>query len=498
MVKHSSRRLALVLSVPRLNKGIRVGKIQSYIHGASVDHAGNALPYVSPIDMSRTGDLIDATNEVVLQAVQDAAQAYKAARKRPAADRIGWLTKAAEVIEAEAASLVELIIRDIGKPRRAATFEVGRAAQFIRATAAQAQTFGGESLPLDVTQAGAGRIGITRRTPYGVVAAITPFNAPINLLIQKVAPALAVGNSVVVKPHPAGTRVALRVAELFVQAGLPAGMFNVVTGDRAPALALASAQDVAVVTFTGGTLAGEALIRATGARKFIAELGSNAANVVLDDADLEDAATRIAAAGFEASGQQCVSAQRVIVADKVYDAFLVHFVKAASALRAGDPDDAKSDLGPMVSLAQADRVMTMARDAIAQGGRYALEPRQDGCMVTPGILVDVPRSASMWCDEVFGPLVVVERAADVDQALSLANDSPFGLQGAVFTRDIARALRFADDFDVGSMWVNEASRFRLDTYPFGGVKQSGFGREGVRYAMEELSQLKFIGIRPVA
>jgi acyl-CoA reductase-like NAD-dependent aldehyde dehydrogenase len=478
--------------------GVRTVKIQSYIHGQGHAHAGKELPYVSPIDLSTTGTLVDAPDDVVARAVADAAEAFQAARKLPTADRIGWLLKAAQAIEDDAAALVDLIIRDIGKPRRAATFEVGRAAQFVRVTAAHAQTFGGESLPLDVTQMGAGRLGITRRVPYGVVAAITPFNAPINLLIQKVAPALAVGNAVVVKPHPAGTRVALKVAELFVQAGLPAGMFNVVTGDRAPALALAGAAQVDVVTFTGGTKAGEALIRAAGARKFVAELGSNAANVVLDDADLKDAATRIAAAGFEASGQQCVSAQRVIVAASAYEEFLDHFVQAARALRTGDPEDPKTDLGPMVSLPQAERVMAMARDAIAKGGRYALEPRQEQCIVSPGILVDVPRNASMWCDEVFGPLVVVERAASVDEALQLANDTPFGLQGAVFTRDIARALRFADEFEVGSMWVNEASRFRLDTYPFGGVKQSGFGREGVRYAMEELSQLKFIGIRPVA
>jgi acyl-CoA reductase-like NAD-dependent aldehyde dehydrogenase len=474
-----------------------VSAIQSYIHGETVNHDGTPLPLVTPIDLSTTGQLIDAPGAVVEQAVESAWQAWRGARSLAAAQRLAWLAQAATLIEQHAAELVELIVRDIGKPHRAASFEVGRAAQFIRATVAQAQSFGGESLPLDITQAGAGHIGYTRRLPYGVVAAITPFNAPINLLIQKVAPALAVGNAVVVKPHPAGTRVALAVARLFHQAGAPAGLFNVVTGDRAPAQALAAAAKVAVVTFTGGTKAGEALIQAAGAKKFIAELGSNAANVVLDDADLDDAATRIAAAGFEASGQQCVSAQRIIVAAPVYEAFLSRFVAAAGKLRTGDPYDPKSDLGPMVSLAQADRVMAMAREAIERGGRYALAPRQERCMVSPGILVDVPRSASLWCDEVFGPLVVVERAADVDQALELANDSPFGLQGAVFTRDIARAMRFADEFDVGALWVNEASRFRLDTYPFGGVKQSGFGREGVRYAMEELSQLKFIGIRPV-
>jgi len=470
--------------------------IQSYIHGATADHGGDALPVVSPVDLSVTGQLLDAPAEVVDRAVQDCRQAWLAARRSTVAERVAWLNRAADAIEAQAGELVGLIVRDIGKPRRAAAFEVGRAAQFVRAAAVQVQTLGGETLPLDAAAAGAGRLGYTRRVPYGVVAAITPFNAPINLLVQKVAPALAAGNGVVVKAHPAGTRTALAVARIFAESGLPAGLFNVVTGDRAPAQALASHPDVAVVTFTGGTRAGEALIRAAGARKFVAELGSNAANVVLDDADLGDAAVRIAAAAFEASGQQCVSAQRVIVMEKAYDEFLARFVQAAQALRTGDPDDPKTDLGPMVSLAQAERVMDMAQQAVAQGGRYALEPRRQDCTVSPGILADVPRSAAIWCDEVFGPLAVVERAADVDEALRLANDSPFGLQGAVFTRDMARALRFADEFDVGSLWVNEASRFRLDIYPFGGVKQSGFGREGVRYAIEELSQLKFVGIRP--
>jgi acyl-CoA reductase-like NAD-dependent aldehyde dehydrogenase len=481
-----------------LEKGTRMGVIQSYIHGAVVDHDGASLPSVSPIDLSVTGQLIDAPAAVVSHAVSDAWQAFQDARPLATAQRIVWMNRAADAIEKHAAELTELIIQDIGKPRRAAAFEADRGARFIRATAMQIQTMGGETLPLDVAPAGAGHFGFTRRIPYGVVAAITPFNAPINLLIQKIAPALAAGNAVVVKPHPAGARVALAVARIFVEAGLPAGLLNVVTGDRAPALMLVAEPKVSMVTFTGGTTAGEVLIRAAGAKKFIAELGSNSANVVLDDADLEDAATRIALAGFEASGQQCMSAQRVIVADAVYDDFLARFVRAAGALRTGDPHDAKTDLGPMVSLAQANRVMGMARNAIEQGGRFALEPRQDRCTVSPGILVDVPRNAAIWRDEVFGPLVVVERAADVNEALRLANDSPFGLQGSVFTRDLARAFRFADEFDVGSLWVNEASRFRLDMYPFGGVKQSGFGREGVRYAIEELSQLKFIGIRPAA
>jgi acyl-CoA reductase-like NAD-dependent aldehyde dehydrogenase len=238
-------------------------------------------------------------------------------------------------------------------------------------------------------------------------------------------------------------------------------------------------------------------VRAAGAKKFVAELGSNAANVVMADADIEDAARRIAAAAFEASGQQCVSAQRVLVAAPVYDAFVGAFHDAARSLRVGDPFDTATDVGPMISISAAERVMAMLDDAVARGARTILAAHCDGCLVSPGIVADVPADAMLWRDEAFGPVALVQRFDTIDDALRLANDSPFGLQGAVFTRDLAATLRFADEFDVGSLWVNEASRFRLDAYPFGGVKRSGFGREGVRYAIEELSQPKFIGIRPV-
>ena len=472
--------------------------IESLISGATATSVQRrTVPLVSPLTQELIGQLDDADAEVCARAVESAQAAFVANRHAAAAQRIKWLQDAAARMETRAADIAALIVVDIGKPRRAASFEVGRAVQFVRACAVQLETLGSEVLPLDATPTGVGRLGFTRRVPYGVVVAITPFNAPANLLIQKVAPALAAGNAVVVKPHPAGTRTALEVAAAFAEAGLPAGLFNIVTGDRAPVGELVAHPLVRAVTFTGGTAAGDAIARAAGAKKFIAELGSNAANVVLADADLADAAKRIASAGFEASGQQCVSAQRVIVEERVYDAFLDHFVNAARSLKVGSPDAADTDVGPMVSLAAAERVMAMAQDAVRRGARYALEPVRTGAIVSPGILVEAPNESAIWRDEVFGPLVVVQRAQNADDALRAANDSPFGLQGALFTRDLGAALRFADEFDVGSMWVNEASRFRLDMYPFGGVKQSGYGREGVRYAIEELSQLKFIGIRAV-
>ncbi|MBP7066502.1 aldehyde dehydrogenase family protein, partial [Ferrovibrio sp.] len=328
--------------------------------------------------------------------------------------------------------------------------------------------------------------------------AITPFNAPVNLLVQKVAPAIAAGNAVVDKPAPAGTRTALRLAELFQAAGWPDGLFNVVTGDRAAALAVSAHPDVRAVSFTGGTAAGEALARAAGAKKFLAELGSNAANIVLADADLSAAAAKIARAGFEASGQQCISAQRVLVDRAVLAAFTPLFVEAVAGLRVGPVADAATDIGPMVSFAAADRVSAMVQDAVVHGAELLLAPRREGALLSPAILLNVPAEARLWREEAFGPVVAIVPFDGIDQAIALANDSPFGLQGAVFTNNLAHAFRFSEEFEVGSLWVNEASRFRLDMYPFGGVKQSGVGREGVRYAIEELSQIKFTGIRLTA
>ncbi|MEH2470553.1 acyl-CoA reductase-like NAD-dependent aldehyde dehydrogenase [Nitrobacteraceae bacterium AZCC 2161] len=469
----------------------------SFIPGATVA-ATSHTEFRRPQDGSVIGRIGEAGPDGVDAAVTSAGETFRAHRKTPLATRVAWLKAAAKAIRDNAAELADLVSEDVGKPIRMARFEANRGAEFIEACAAAAPQLRGEVLSLDAAAAGAGLIGMTRRVPYGVVAGITPFNAPINLLVQKVAPAIAVGNAIVVKPAFAGTRVALRLAELFVAAGWPEGLFNVVTGDKDSAIALASHPGVAAISFTGGTAAGNDLVRAAGARKFLAELGSNAANIVLADADLALAASRIASAGFEASGQQCISAQRVLVDRAVLGEFLLLFVAAARALKVGAASDATTDVGPMVHAGAAERVMGMVADAVERGATLALAPERNGATISPGILTGVTRESRLWNEEVFGPIVVVTAFDGTDQAIELANDSDFGLQGAVFTRSLAHAMRFADDMEVGSLWINEASRFRLDMYPFGGVKQSGIGREGVEYAMEEMSQIKFIGIRPGA
>jgi acyl-CoA reductase-like NAD-dependent aldehyde dehydrogenase len=472
-----------------------VTEISSFIGGEEVQ-GEPGLDFVRPQDGKLIGRIDEAGHMGVAAAVKVASAAFATHRKSTVHQRITWLRLAAAALTAEADAIAQIICEDVGKPIRNCKFEVRRGVEFLEICAAALPFMNGETLPLDATVPGAGHYGFTRHIPYGVVAGITPFNAPVNLLVQKLGPAIAAGNAIIIKAAPAGTRVALMLARLFQQAGWPVGMFTVLTGDRVTANALVSHPEVRAASFTGSTAGGDALARAAGAKKFIAELGSNAANIVFADADLEDAAKRIAAAAFEASGQQCISAQRILVERKCVDAFTEKFAVAAEAMRVGRADDPATDIGPMVNKASADRVMAMCREAITRGASYVLEPRQDGATVSPGILCDVPFEAKLWNDEVFGPIALIVPFDNVDEALKLANDSPFGLQGAVFTRDLGTAFRFADDFDVGALWINEASRFRLDLYPFGGVKASGVGREGVRYAIEEFSQVKFVGIRP--
>ena len=470
--------------------------LMPWIHGAPKAVASAKLtPLVSPIDEKVISEIIDPDADIVDAVVKDAHAAYLAHRDSTTAQRVGWLNAAADAVEKAEGAIVQSLIRAIGKPKRAATFEAKRSAQFLRVTAAQLPHMNGEVLPLDTTALGVGRVGFTTRIPYGVVAAITAFNAPANLLVQKFAPSLAMGNATVAKPSLPGTEVTLIIAEALKKAGIPDGLFNVLPGGRETARALVAHRLVSLVTLTGSTAAGHDLVRAAGAKKFVAELGSNAANLVLADADLADAATKIAGAAFEASGQQCISAQRVIVERAVYDKFLELFVAAAKKLKVGDPNDDTTDVGPMVSTAAADRVEQMIADAVTKGAKLALAPTRKGAILGPAIVTDASAEARLFLEEAFGPVVVVQAVADADAALAAANSSEFGLQGACFTSSLENAFKVSRKFSVGSLWINEASRFRLDTYPFGGVGSSGFGREGVRYAMEELSQWKFTGIR---
>ncbi len=449
----------------------------------------------SPWDDTLVDRVAMVDRPVIDAAVSAAREAFETNLGATPAIRAEWLRAAASEIEKERETIAGITMRALGKPRRACGIEVARSIAFPRLCAEQLVRMEGEVLPLDALAMGAQRFGFTRRHPHGVVAAYTPFNAPSNLLMQKLAPAIAMGNAVIIKPAFEGVGEALLIAECFHRGGVPAGLVNVVPCRRETAGYLAGHADVALVTLTGGTAAGNALASAAGAKPFIGELGGNAANIVCADADIEDAARRIAPSAFEASGQQCISAQRIIVEESVLPDFMACFVETAKALRVGDPAHADTDVGPMVNRANADRVEAMVAEAVAAGSVAALPIKRDGNIIHPTILLAPARDARVVREEIFGPVVVVIPAADIDDAIAIANDSAFGLQSSCFTSSLETAFRMSDELRVGSLWINEGSRFRMDTTPFGGVGDSGHGREGVRYAMEELSYVRFTGLR---
>ncbi len=455
-------------------------------------------PLVAPYDGRVLGEVEQADDDDVGAAVAAAGSAYRTNRKTPGHQRAGWLHAAANRMEQATDELVTMLVDALGKPRKASEFEARRGPALLHLCAEEISRMGGQELRLDGVPGGEGRWGMTRREPFGVVGAITPFNAPINLLLQKVAPAIAMGNAIVVKPAHEGATIALRLAELWEDI-LPPGLFSVLPGDAAAARAIAAHPDVRAVSLTGGTAAGESVLRVAGIKPVNLELGSNAPNIVCADADLGAAAVAIAGAAFAASGQQCISAQRVIVERGAFDEFAERFVAAAAALSVGDPADGSVDLGPVVNGRARDRVLEHIADAERRGGKVLLDGRPDDAsslLIGPTIVGDVPPDSRLTSEEVFGPVAVLILADDVDHALSLANACDLGLQASCFTSSLATAMTVAEELQAGSVWINEPTRFRLDTYPFGGYRHSGIGREGVRYAMEAFSQLKFIGLRP--
>lgn len=465
-----------------------------WIGGCDSDPSRSVAQIISPIDETVATTVQQASTADVDRALELAAAAQTEAAKTTRHTRKGWLLAAADAFDKQTDAFCETLIDHLGKPRRLSAAEAGRGSDLLRECAAVLGHLGGETLPLDAGATGAGRWGMTVREPLGVIATITPFNAPINLMMQKLAPALAMGNAVVVKPAPETAVVTLQVIAAIAEV-FPKGLISVVCGGADIGEYLVSHPTTAAVSLTGGTGAGAAVLAASGIKPVLLELGSNAPNIVLADADLGDAAARISQAAFGASGQQCISAQRIIVEESVLDEFVELFTARAGEMVVGDPALATTDIGPVVHRRSRDRVVDLVDDAVAKGASVALDGRNDGLYLAPTILTKPSADARLLSEEVFGPVAVVISVPDVEAAIELANGVDLGLQGAVFTRNIDLALDVAARVRCGSMWINESSRFRMDTYPFGGMKRSGLGREGVRYAMEELSHLKFIGIR---
>lgn len=445
-------------------------------------------------------DVEHASSEDVTRAVAAARYAFQTQWGKPGHARAGWLHAAAQAVEEHSEQLTETLVRTLGKPRRAAAGEVTRGAAVFRLAAEEIVRFGGETIPVDGVAGGEDRWSLTFHEPHGVAALVTPFNAPVNLLAQKLAPALAVGNAAVVKPSPEAGPVTNQLASVLT-GSLPEGMVNVIHGGAEVVLDLVSRPEVDVVSLTGGVEAGRSVLARAGVKPVFLELGSNSPNIVASDADLADAATRIAAAAFGASGQQCISAQRVFVQTNVFDSFADQITAAARRLIVGDPADPETVVGPVVHDRATERIQGMVRDAEERGAKVLLDGRPAGDsnprLVGPTLLSDVPDGAAVLNEEVFGPVAVLARVHTFEEAITASNQVGGMLQAACFTRDLSAATRAARQIRAGSVWINEPTRFRLDVYPFGGTGTSGVGREGIRYAMEAFSHTKHVGIRPL-
>ena len=448
-----------------------------------------------PYDGSLVDTVPQASAADVDAALASAVAGAAVMRKLSGYERFGILRRAADLMLARQKDLGRLISLEEGKTLAEGVFEAGRAAETMELSAEEAKRLGGEVLPLDGAPGGAGKLGFTMRVPCGVVVAITPFNFPLNLVCHKVGPALAAGNAVVVKPASDTPLSALKLVEILLEAGLPPlGVACLAGSGGELGQALCSDERVRKISFTGSVEVGKQICAVAGIKRVTMELGSNSPLIVLADADLTKVADATIASGYGNAGQVCISTQRVIAVERVYRDLLDVLGPRVESLRAGDPLQEGTKVGPMIRERDAVRVGQWIDQAVAQGARVVAGGSRQGTLVAPTLLADVRADMRVSCDELFGPAVGVTSAANVEEAIALANDSRYGLSAGIFTQDIDAALAFARRVDSGNLHINWGPAWRADLMPYGGLKESGFGKEGPKYAVQEMTELKTVVI----
>ena len=466
------------------------------INGQWVPAQGGTRTKTSQRDGRELASVGQASVGQVESAIEAAHGAFKTYRKVAAFSRYELLAGVSRGIGDRKDEFVRLLAEEVGKPKAAALIEIGRAQTTFLIAAEEAKRIYGEVIPLDLLRGSEERIGIALRQPIGVVAAITPFNFPLNLVAHKVAPALAAGNTVVLRPTSEAPLIALLLAEVIQAAGAAPGVLNYVPCSTEVADRLLTHPHVSMVSFTGSGPVGEHIKQRAGMKRVTLELGSNAANIVTGSADLDAAAGAIARGGFTFAGQSCISAQRIYVHRSVIDRFLDKLIVAVRALKVGDPLEDGVDVGPMISRSAAERAENWISEAVRQGANILVGGTRDGAYVAPTVLTNVTPEMKVVCEEVFAPLVVVQDYDDFATMIAQVNQSRLGLNHGIFTRDLIEALYAIEELEVGSVIVNDVSAYRADHMPYGGVKDSGTGREGLRYAIQEMTEIKFAAINP--
>src|ERR1700741_3766422 len=453
---------------------------------------GDPVEIRSPYDHSVVGEVCQGTAAHAEAAVRAAQRAFETTKKSPSYERKRILNAISEGIRARREEFSRWRCLEPGKPIKTARAEVDRAVFPFAVAAEEATRIGGEWLPLDWQTSTAGRAGIVRRFPLGPILAITPFNFPLNLVAHKVAPAIAAGCTIVLKPAPQTPLCSLLLAEVVASAGLTAGAFNVLPLANDVAEKLVSDDRLKMLSFTGSAKGGWALKQKAEKKKVTLELGGNAGVIVHSDADVTYAAERCVAGGFGYSGQTCISVQRIYVQQAAYENFLSALVAGVKKLRMGNPADDSTDVGPLINEGAARRTEEWIREAVAGGGKVETGGKREGWMVEPTILTHTRPQMKVSCEEVFAPVVLVEPYDDFADAIRQVNDSPNGLQAGVFTRDVKLLFSAFEELEVGGVIAGDTSSFRIDHMPYGGVKDSGLGREGLRYAIEEMTEPRLL------
>ncbi|MGB7293912.1 MAG: aldehyde dehydrogenase family protein [Thermodesulfobacteriota bacterium] len=475
-----------------------IKKWGSWIEGKSISTKnGKVTQVTNPYSREVIAEVSIASKEDVNAAIESARLAFKSTTKHIPSHKISEiLYKTSGLIGEFSEDFARTISLEAGKPIRESRGEVSRAVQVFRLAAEEANRIGGEVIPTDAVAGAESRFGLVVREPVGVIGAITPFNFPLNLVVHKVAPALAAKNTVVLKPAEKTPLSSLKLARVLHEAGLPAGALNVVVGSG-PEVGdmLVEDERIRMITFTGSVPVGMQIKQKSGLKKLTLELGANSPNIVCKDADIESAAKALVIASFAYAGQVCISAQRIIVHKDVEEEFIKTFINLVANLEIGDPLEESTDIGPMISEADVSRTKEWVDEAKSQGAKVLIGGTGEGNVFYPTVLSDVTPSMRVVCQEMFAPVVSIIPFKTSEEAVELANDSSYGLQAGVFTQNLNTALYFAQALEVGGVWINESTIYRQQNAPYGGVKMSGLGREGIKYTIEEMTELKFIGIK---
>jgi acyl-CoA reductase-like NAD-dependent aldehyde dehydrogenase len=466
--------------------------MRMYVAGQWIDKP-QTIPVENPYDKSVIDTVPRADRGDVERALESAVRGARVMAKLSGYDRFKILRKAADLIAARQEDLGRTISMEEGKILAEGRLEANRAVETILGSAEEAKRLHGETVPVDGAPGGAGKLAFTLRVPCGVVVAISPFNFPLNLVCHKVGPALAGGNAVIVKPATDTPLSALKLTEILLEAGVPAEGIQCLTGSGGEIGDLLCADPrVRKITFTGSRDVGEHICKVAGLKKVTMELGSNAPLIVMPDADLNKVAEAVAATGYANAGQVCISTQRVLTAGRIYSDFLSVLKPKVEGLTTGSQLDERTKVGPMVREKDAERVDEWVREAVSAGARLVTGGQRKGAVYAPTVVADVKPEMRISADELFGPAVAVTPFDDIDQAIALANDTNYGLAAAIFTESLEHAMKFAREVHSGNLHVNWGPQWRADIMPYGGLKESGFGKEGPRYAVEEMTELKLV------